>query len=56
VQAFYDGRLPPYLFVEKPRAYLKRAITSMLAGDVFAEARWSNDLAKRFAPTLNQES
>jgi 2-polyprenyl-6-methoxyphenol hydroxylase-like FAD-dependent oxidoreductase len=52
VQAFYDGRLPPYLFTENPRTYLKRAITSLLSGDVFVEARWSNDIATRFAPTL----
>ncbi len=52
VQAFYDGRLPPYLFADKPHAYLKRAITSLLAGDVFEEARWSNDIATRFAPKL----
>jgi len=52
VQAFYDGRLPPYLFADKPHAYLKRAITSLLAGDVFEEARWSNDIATRFAAKL----
>jgi flavin-dependent dehydrogenase len=53
VQAFYDGRLTPYLMAENPREYLKRAITSMLAGDVFTPARWSNDIATRFAPTLS---
>ena len=49
VQAFYDGVLVPYLFAEQKREYLKRAITSMLAGDVFDEARWSNDIITRFA-------
>jgi hypothetical protein len=53
VQAFYDGRLTPYLMEQNPREYLKRAITSMLAGDVFTPARWSNDIATRFAPTLS---
>jgi flavin-dependent dehydrogenase len=53
VQAFYEGRLTPYLMAENPRAYLKRAITSMLAGDVFTPARWSNDIATRFAPRLS---
>jgi flavin-dependent dehydrogenase len=52
VQAFYDGRLIQYLFAENKREYLTRAITSMLAGDVFVPARWSNDLQTRFAATL----
>ena len=46
VQAFYDGRLITYLFAPNKREYLTRAITSMLAGDVFEEARWSNDHRK----------
>lgn len=52
VQSFYDGVLVPYLFAEQKREYLKRAITSMLAGDVFDEARWSNDILTRFAARL----
>jgi flavin-dependent dehydrogenase len=52
VQAFYDGRLVKYLFAENKREYLTRAITSMLAGDVFVPASWSNDLETRFAPIL----
>ena len=52
VQRFYTGALVDYLFAESPRPYLKRAITSMLAGDVFVEARWSNDIGTRFAPRL----
>ena len=53
VQAFYDGALIPYLFAEQKREYLTRAITSMLAGDVFDEARWSNDILTRFAARLD---
>jgi flavin-dependent dehydrogenase len=53
VQAFYDGPLIQYLFAEQRREYLKRAITSMLAGDVFDEARWSNDILTRFAAKLD---
>jgi len=52
VQAFYDGTLIQYLFAEQKREYLTRAITSMLAGDVFDEARWSNDILTRFAAKL----
>ena len=52
VQAFYDGRLIQYLFAENKRDYLKKAITSMLAGDVFEEARWSNDIKTRFAAQI----
>ncbi len=52
VQSFYEGSLIQYLFAEQKREYLTRAITSMLAGDVFDEARWSNDLTTRFAPRL----
>ena len=53
VQSFYDGELTKYLFAERPRPFLKKSITSMLAGDVFTpEARWSSDLRTRFAPKL----
>jgi flavin-dependent dehydrogenase len=55
VQAFYDGRLVTYLFAENKREYLTRAITSMLAGDVFEEARWSNDIKTRFAAQLGAD-
>ena len=49
VQAFYDGALVPLLFAEKQHPYLRRAITSMLAGDVFDdEARWARDVRTRF--------
>ena len=52
VQAFYDGRLVTYLFAPNKREILRRSITSMLAGDVFEEARWSRDLTTRFAAQL----
>jgi flavin-dependent dehydrogenase len=53
VQAFYAGELVRYLFAEKPHMFLRRSITSMLAGDVFGEgARWANDLKTRFAPKV----
>jgi hypothetical protein len=52
VQSFYEGVLIPYLFAQNKREYLTRAITSMLAGDVFEEARWSNDILTRFPAKL----
>ena len=53
VQAFYDGALVPLLFAEKQHPYLRRAITSMLAGDVFDdEARWAKDVRTRFPARL----
>jgi flavin-dependent dehydrogenase len=49
VQAFYEGPLQEYLFAEKQHPYLRKAITSMLAGDVFDEdARWVRDMRTRF--------
>jgi flavin-dependent dehydrogenase len=49
VQAFYGGALIPYLFVDKPHPFLKGAITSLLAGDVFDEdARWAAEMRARF--------
>jgi flavin-dependent dehydrogenase len=51
VQAFYEGDLAGYLFAEPQHPFLRRAITSLLAGDVFdAEARWSRELRTRFPP------
>jgi flavin-dependent dehydrogenase len=56
VQSFYDGELTKYLFAERPRPFLKKSITSMLAGDVFTpEARWSSDLRTRFSAQLPDE-
>ncbi len=47
VQAFYAGTLTPYIFADTPRAYLRRAITSMLSGDVFNNDRWTTDMRTR---------
>jgi flavin-dependent dehydrogenase len=50
VESFYRGMLPPLLFADKPHPYLRRVITSMLAGDVFDdESRWIRDARARFA-------
>lgn len=49
VQAFYDGKLQPYLFAEKPHPFLRHAITSMLSGDVFeGDDRWQREMRSRF--------
>lgn len=53
VQAFYAGELVRYIFAADGRDYLRRAITSMLTGDVFEETRWANDLRARL-PKLAQ--
>jgi flavin-dependent dehydrogenase len=49
VQAFYAGTLSDYIFAEKQHPFLRHAITSLLAGDVFGEdARWAKELRTRF--------
>jgi len=49
VQAFYEGDLAAYLFAEPQHPFLRRAITSLLAGDVFDEdARWAKEIRTRF--------
>jgi flavin-dependent dehydrogenase len=49
VQAFYTGDLATYLFAEPQHPFLRRAITSMLSGDVFAsDARWVREMRARF--------
>jgi flavin-dependent dehydrogenase len=55
VQAFYRGSLTPYLFADDQHPFLRRAITSMLAGDVFTgDERWAREMRARFpATTLN---
>ncbi len=51
VRAFYAGELAPYLFNEAAHPFFRRAITSLLAGDVFdPEARWLAELRSRFTP------
>jgi len=47
VRGFYKGALQPYMFTSNPRTYLRRAITSMLSGDVFADTRWTRDMRER---------
>jgi flavin-dependent dehydrogenase len=48
VQAFYSGRLIPYLFERDPHPFLRRGITSLLAGDVFdPDSRWLPALRER---------
>ncbi|CAN5247469.1 NAD(P)/FAD-dependent oxidoreductase [soil metagenome] len=50
VRAFYIGGLRRYIFAEKQHTYLRRAITSLLAGDVFArDVRWIKDVRVRLA-------
>ncbi len=50
VRAFYVGGLRRYIFAEKQHTYLRRAITSLLAGDVFSrDARWVKDVRVRLA-------
>jgi flavin-dependent dehydrogenase len=49
VQAFYSGDLTTYLFAEPQHPFLRRAITSMLSGDVFdTRARWAREMRSRF--------
>ncbi len=49
VQAFYTGDLVSHLFAEPQHPFLRRAITSLLAGDVFDDdARWARDMRERF--------
>jgi flavin-dependent dehydrogenase len=49
VQAFYRGELTPYLFAEPQHPFLRRAITTLLAGDVFDPgARWAREMRARF--------
>lgn len=49
VQAFYQGILQPYLFADKQHPFMRKAITSMLSGDVFDEnARWAKEMRSRF--------
>jgi flavin-dependent dehydrogenase len=49
VQAFYEGDLAGYIFAEPQHPFLRKAITSMLAGDVFDDqARWVREMRARF--------
>jgi len=49
VQAFYAGDLTDLLFAQPQHPFLRRAITSLLAGDVFDRSPpWRRELAARF--------
>jgi flavin-dependent dehydrogenase len=49
VQAFYAGDLLSYIFADPQHPFLRRAITSLLSGDVFDEsARWAREVRARF--------
>jgi flavin-dependent dehydrogenase len=49
VQAFYAGDLIAQIFADPQHPFLRRAITSLLSGDVFAgEARWMREMRTRF--------
>ncbi|MEO8797608.1 MAG: NAD(P)/FAD-dependent oxidoreductase [Polyangiaceae bacterium] len=53
VQAFYRGTLTPYLFSDAQHPFLRHAITSMLAGDVFTgHDRWMKEMRARFPAAL----
>lgn len=48
VGAFYRGPLLQYLFAENPRTFLRRSVTSILAGDVFEnDSIWIRDMRLR---------
>jgi flavin-dependent dehydrogenase len=48
VQSFYRGDLSTYLFADPQHPFLRRAITSMLAGDFFSTSTWMHDMRRRF--------
>lgn len=48
VQAFYEGDLATHLFAQPQHPFLRRAITSMLAGDVFADSVWARAMRDRY--------
>jgi flavin-dependent dehydrogenase len=53
VQAFYAGDLIPQIFADPQHPFLRRAITSLLSGDVFTgDARWVREMRTRFPPRL----
>ncbi|HEY6460644.1 MAG TPA: tryptophan 7-halogenase [Polyangiaceae bacterium] len=51
VQGFYEGELADYIFHDPQHPFLRRAITSLLAGDVFdPDERWAGEIRRRFPP------
>jgi len=56
VQAFYLGDLTKFLFVQPQHPFLRRAVTSMLAGDVFDQhALWAREMRARFPARFESE-
>jgi flavin-dependent dehydrogenase len=56
VQAFYLGDLTKFLFAPNQHPFLRRAITSMLAGDVFdPRALWAREMRTRFPARLESQ-
>jgi hypothetical protein len=56
VYAFYLGDLTKFLFAQPQHPFLRRAVTSMLAGDVFDQrALWAREMRTRFPATLESE-
>jgi flavin-dependent dehydrogenase len=50
VGSFYDGVLSRLFFVDKPHPYVRRVITSLLAGNVFDDdARWLEEARTRMS-------
>jgi flavin-dependent dehydrogenase len=48
VQAFYEGPLARLFFVDRPHPFMRKVITSLLAGNVFDEnARWIGEARTR---------
>jgi flavin-dependent dehydrogenase len=56
VQSFYEGILSRLMFVDRPHPYIRRVITSLLAGNVFeTDSRWLDDARTRMTrPALLQ--
>jgi flavin-dependent dehydrogenase len=48
VQAFYAGDLTLHLFAQPQHPFLRRAITSMLSGYVFADSTWARGMRERY--------
>ncbi|MGO8998066.1 MAG: NAD(P)/FAD-dependent oxidoreductase [Polyangiaceae bacterium] len=50
VESFYDGVLSRLFFVDRPHPYVRRVITSLLAGNVFgSEVRWLEEARTRMS-------
>jgi 2-polyprenyl-6-methoxyphenol hydroxylase-like FAD-dependent oxidoreductase len=53
VQAFYRGELRDAIFAQPQHPFLRRAITSMLSGDVFDDGPiWAREMRARFPVRL----